>query len=460
VALPDGALVRSARMDDSRLPHEISVAFSDSEWDYRPASVLSRRLPGATRRHAEGETALFVRSAAAQRFADICLQDLWIARETAEAVLRPGLVALEPGDLVLMPAGQGERLVRITRAEGLLERHISCRAVDLSIHDAPVADGVRASVAPPALPGPPRVELLDLAIARSDPPALQYLAAFADPWPGPLALWASSGGGFSFMRLVQRPAMIGETLDSLQPGPVARFDRINSLRVHLRGGALSSVNDADVLAGRNAFAVRGADGAWEILGFARADLVGANTWRLSRLLRGQGGEENLAGRAVPAGAPVVMLDDALVPLGAGALGLTRTYAIGPASRDYADAAYVRVTATPGALALKPYAPVRAKARRDSGGVTITFIRRTRVDGDNWAGVDVPLGESAESYVVDILSGGAVMRTLTCDRPETLYATADETADFGAPQTHLSLRIAQVSAFVGRGFALQADVPIL
>jgi hypothetical protein len=149
-----------------------------------------------------------------------------------------------------------------------------------------------------------------------------------------------------------------------------------------------------------------------------------------------------------------------VPLGAGALGLTRMYAVGPASRDYADAAYVRVSSTPGPLALKPYAPGRIWARRGSDGVTIGFIRRARTDGDNWEGLEIPLGESTESYLVEILSGDAVKRILSVNTPEAFYASADEITDFTAPQTHLSLRVAQVSAFVGRGFALQADVPIL
>ncbi|MDB5546474.1 MAG: hypothetical protein JWO64_3623 [Hyphomicrobiales bacterium] len=460
--LPGGMLVQGSRIDDSRLPHEISLAFTESEWDYRPASVLSRRVPGATRRHSEGEVALMARAGVAQRAADIWLQDLWVARETAEAILRPGLVALEPGDLVLLPVGAGERLYRITRATGLFTRKVTCRAVDLSIHDAPATVGARVSLAPPSLPGPPRVELLDLAIARGDPPALQYLAAFADPWPGPLALYVSSGAGFDFAGAISRSAILGETLDPLHAGPVARFDRANSVRVRMAGGALSSVAEADVLAGRNTLAVRGADGAWEIIGFANAELVGANVWRVSKLLRGQGGEDVLAAREVAAGALVVLLDDSLTPLGAGqgALGLARTYCVGPAALDYADPSYMRVTGAPGPLALRPYAPVRARARRVAGGVEISFIRRGRIDADNWEGVEIPLGESAEAYVVEILSGAVVKRILTCSATSLVYGATEETADFGAPQTNLRLRITQSSASVGRGFALQADVQIL
>ena len=460
--LPDGALVQAARVDDSRLPHEISLAFTDSEWDYRPASVLSRRLPGASKRHAEGEIALMARAGIAQRAANIWLQDLWIGRDTAEAMLRPGRVALEPGDLVTLPMGAGERLYRITRATGLFERRITCRAVDLSIHSAPAASITRASLAPPSLPGPPRVEVLDLALARGDPPALQYLAAFADPWSGPLALWMSSGAGFDFVAAISRSAIMGETLDPLKAGPLGVFDRANALRVKMRGGALSSAAESDVLAGRNALALRGPDGAFEILGFCTADLIGENVWRLSRLLRGQGGQDHLAAREVGAGALVVLLDEAILPLGAGqgALGLSRHYRVGPAALDHGDPAYVSVTAAPGALALRPYAPVRARARRVAEGIEISFIRRTRIDGDNWEGLDAPLGEASEAYVVDILSGAQVKRTLACAAPLVVYGREDEVADFATPQTHLSLRIAQVSAIAGRGFPLQADVPVL
>jgi hypothetical protein len=37
----------------------------------------------------------------------------------------------------------------------------------------------------------------------------------------------------------------------------------------------------------------------------------------------------------------------------------------------------------------------------------------------------------------------------------LYAAADEIADFGAAQTTLSVRVAQLSATVGRGIAAAA-----
>jgi len=122
-----------------------------------------------------------------------------------------------------------------------------------------------------------------------------------------------------------------------------------------------------------------------------------------------------------------------------------------AGRDIGDASALALEATPQATALRPLAPVHVKAVRGASGVTISWIRRTRADGDSWTG-EVPLGEDSEAYEVDILSGTTVLRTLHATTLSALYAAADELADFGAAQTTLSLRVVQLSATVGRGFA--------
>ena len=55
----------------------------------------------------------------------------------------------------------------------------------------------------------------------------------------------------------------------------------------------------------------------------------------------------------------------------------------------------------------------------------------------------------------MLSVPTVLRTLSVSTPSALYAAADEIADFGAPQTSLSVSVAQISATVGRGFPAAA-----
>ena len=84
----------------------------------------------------------------------------------------------------------------------------------------------------------------------------------------------------------------------------------------------------------------------------------------------------------------------------------------------------------------------------------------RRNGDNWEGLEVPLGEDNESYIVDVLSGTNVKRSLSSSSPSVVYPMQQELADFGAAQTNLALRIAQVSAAVGRGFDLRVTLPVL
>jgi hypothetical protein len=86
---------------------------------------------------------------------------------------------------------------------------------------------------------------------------------------------------------------------------------------------------------------------------------------------------------------------------------------------------------------------------------LSWVRRTRRDGDSWATADVPLGEDSEAYAVEILLGATVVRSLAATQPSALYAAADELADFGTPQASLAVRIAQLSATVGRGFAAES-----
>src|SRR6185437_1288904 len=156
------------------------------------------------------------------------------------------------------------------------------------------------------------------------------------------------------------------------------------------------------------------------------------TYTLSRLLRGQVGSEWAIAPTLAAGAPLVLLDQNVVALASGLEALERDLLVRvvAANRDYGDATAGALEVTPQATALRPLTPVHIKAVRGSSGVTFTWIRRTRIDGDSWVG-EVPLGEDSEQYAVDILSGDEVVRTLNVTVPMALYAAADELADFGA-----------------------------
>ncbi len=102
------------------------------------------------------------------------------------------------------------------------------------------------------------------------------------------------------------------------------------------------------------------------------------------------------------------------------------------------------------------APVHLSVKWEADGdIELFWIRRTRIGGDSWEPVEVPLGEEEELYEVEILDGASVVRTVTgLGAPAWLYQVADQTADFGAPLTAIAFRVYQVSAASGRGIVAE------
>ena len=97
--------------------------------------------------------------------------------------------------------------------------------------------------------------------------------------------------------------------------------------------------------------------------------------------------------------------------------------------------------------------------RDGGDVLFTWIRRTRIDGDGWEPVEIPLGEASESYRLDILDGATVKRSVAVTSPVYRYLASDIAADFGAAPSAYDLNLAQVSAAYGVGATLSRTLHV-
>lgn len=451
---PREAPLQMTRAQETELPREVSIGYTDSGGDYRRAAVLSRRLVGGAARQAHADVPVVTSDGAAARRADIWLQDLWAGRERAEFALPPSALAMTPGDVIGLTAQGRRRLYEIQEVADAAAREVRARSIDPEIFNLPLRAPQRNAPSIPAAIAPVSAQVLDLpAVDAAEPPVLTRLAVFADPWPGPVALWQSSDGlAFERAGLAMSRSTVGETLDALAAGPLHHWDRANMFRVRLYGGALASLAEEQVLAGGNAAAVRNADGDWEIIQFANAELVGEGVYLLSQFLRGRAGSDRAMTGPLAAGAPFVMLDGTLLPAarGLGSLERELQFRLIVAGRDYGDPATLSLNVTPRAVALTPLAPVHVRARRIADGIALSWIRRTRRDGDGWSG-EVPLGEDIEAYEVDILYGQSPLRTLASATPAALYSAAAEFADFGVAQAHLTVAVHQLSATVGRGF---------
>jgi len=290
---------------------------------------------------------------------------------------------------------------------------------------------------------------MDLPLLRGDEvPHAPWLAVAAHPWPGSVAVYGSAeaAGGFDLTLMLQRRALIGRTLTPLGRASPGLIDRGEPLRLRMLRDPLRSVNERALLSGANAMAI--GDGSltrWEIIQFANAELVAPDTWQISRRLRGQAGTDAIMPDVWPAGSLVVLLDGGprQVDLPPSTRGQERFWRVGPALRAPDDASYrSRTTVAPG-IGLRPYAPCHLRKQ----GNDITWIRRSRLEGDGWDGADVPLGEESERYLLRLIQAGQIVAETQTQTPSwTIPAAVRDQLQPG----HVTIEVAQLSQTFGRG----------
>jgi hypothetical protein len=177
------------------------------------------------------------------------------------------------------------------------------------------------------------------------------------------------------------------------------------------------------------------------------------------LLRGQLGTDGVMPASWPEGSVVVLLDRSLlqVQMPSSVRGLTRNYRVAPANVSFADAEAQHFELAFDGNGLRPYAPVHLRAAPSGGGVQVTWIRRTRIDGDSWASTEVPLGEEVESYLVKVRQGQKVLQSVTVSDPQWHYSAA-EMEDDGA-SGDVVIEVSQVSARFGPGPAARLELAL-
>jgi hypothetical protein len=457
----DRPLVAIRRAQETELPSEVAIGFADTLADFRPASVNSRRLVTGSKRTEASETGVVMTYSVANGLADTLLQDLWAGRETISLNLRSLALKIEPSDICEIALASGTRTVLVTRIEDGAVRRLETRTIEPDIL-APVPSAPRIMVPPPAAAASaPEIMLLDLPLLTGGEAGFApHLAAFAEPWPGAISLaLGTPESGYPVRQIVERRATIGELVSSLAAGPLGRWDRANTIEIRLFGGSLAGAPELGVLNGANAAAIGTPETGFEVLQFQSATLTGPGAWRLKGLLRGQAGTADLAAAGHAAGARFILIDAAVEPLSIAESesGLELILRCGPAGAVYDPDDFVDVPLISARRGLKCLALVHARAARDAGtgDVAIRWIRQTRIGGDAWEPVEVPLGETSESYRVAILDGATTLRVLTANAPSVVYSAAQQFSDFGLLPSEISVRISQVSPTEGPGLAMES-----
>lgn len=445
--------VEAANVGQLRLSHVAAGG------DYAVATAEASLGDADRRAVSETEFAMVLTRPEGRAIADRWIAEAEVARDTARFVLPPSRADLGPGDVVVsrMP-GQEARRWRIDRVERAGAITVDAVRVDAGLYTPRLSHEDQGGIGRYLPPMPVFPVFMDLPLLRGDEvPHAPWLAVAAHPWPGSVAAYGSAEaeGGFALNLMLQRRSLIGRTLTPLMRARPGVIDRGAPLKLRLITDPLRSVTERALLSGANALAIGdGSIDRWEVMQFARAELVAPNVWEISGRLRGQAGTDGIMPDVWPMGSLVVLLDGGprQVDLPPSARGAERFWRVGPALRSVDDASYrSRTTVAPG-IGLRPYAPCHLRLQ----GRVLTWIRRSRVEGDGWDGPDIPLGEESERYLLRLVQAGRVVTEVQTTTPSWTMPDAVRSQLQPGPVT---VELAQLSQTFGRGPFARRDFDV-
>lgn len=479
--------VETARAQEVELPREFEVKYNSEAQDFQQFSQVARR----TTRWSENQDAVAFPMSLPDRYArylaDSLLLEQWVSRTTYRLTLPYQYLRLDPGDVIQVPNEVGGLdTMRVVEISAGLLAQIEVRGV---ADDAAVyADPGHAAAVPPGIPPGAVLHPAATLIAHEHNAPTDWHANTAIIFMAAGSGRAGWHGGTVEVepRLQRHERHMERTIGSisgrdllgrtvaggagvLPPGPVGVLDTASAVTVDMLSGLPVSIAEDTMIRDLDNLAVIGR----EIVQYQTATLVSGTTYLLSRFLRGRRGTEYAVDSHV-SGEPVVMLgeDPEAFPYHMRHHGTTASFRLLERGRDYS--AGLPAFGAPIVLECRsrmPYAPVHLRAAGDrSAGtapVTLSWVRRVRIDGGLRAWADAPLDETAERYDLEVWNAGmtVLLRTVSgLTGPTWTYSVADQTANAvqGAP---FAFRVFQTTTWggIGRGhpsgFALVPLFPL-
>lgn len=451
-----------SRVQDVELPKRVDFGYfsKDNLYDQATQGAVRQAIE-TTDEQISVNTPVVMGDDSARRTAEALLYDAWVKRTAFRVHLPPKWLKLSPGDVVTIPTPVGSKRARVVRDELAPFGPVLIEAVadDPSV----ISQGVMGWS--PGRTGPPLYGLGDsqcvvwhgnaLLDAHAESVGLYVMAAGdrAD-WAG-CVVYLSFDGGASYqeVEILADPAIVGYAETELAAGlTTGLWDESNTVDVALIRGSLTSRSEAEVLAGENACILGD-----EVIQFATATPLGDGRFRLSKLLRGRRGtdafwsthsSDERFGLLAPGWVKRIELSDS-------AINKTLLMKAVPVGRTLADVEAVPIEIQ--GREYMCYSPVGIHGIRDGDDLTISWIRRSRKDFELRDYVDIALGEIEEAYEVDVMDGESVVRTLESTSQSAEYTAAQQTTDFGSPQSEVDVRVYQIGRYGRRGYPGEATV---
>ena len=455
--------IQNVRAQELELPLEVAVSYLNPDFDYQVGQQRERRQTVNAKGSVSIELPVVMDDDHAKQLAETIMYAQWLARQRAAIYVSRKYTQLEPCDVITLPVGGQSLDYRIEKkdegAPGVIR--LECAREDASLYTSThTGAAVTAPSGSVTLGGPTKAEFLDIPILRdSDDNAGFYLAAcgYLAEWRGE-QLFVSTDEGQTWAGVENGLSLSAAAMGACDTAlgdctRVGVIDLANTVTVTLTQGTLASCTRDQLFNGANVCAIGD-----EIVQFLTATLIGTSQYRLSDLLRARKGtDDKTAGHAI--GDRFVLLSSGTTRRIRGAsadINVERRYKPVSLGDTLQATEYTDFTNT--CRGLKPLSVWHLGGGRNAAlDVLLQWKRRTRLDATLRDSVNAPLGESAESYEIDIMNGSAVVRTLTSSTNSVTYTAAQQTTDFGSTQASLTVKVYQISATVGRGIAATATV---
>lgn len=396
-----------SRGQESELPHLVEVGYSSDTEDQRlQRQTQTASRPGSTTADKLNlDLPLCLTKDEAKRLSLTRLMHAWVSREGLRAKLLPEFLDLAPGDVGTVSVElEGEVLPLSVLITSMGLEQDGSLSVQL-VGDDPA---IYAQQATGSDEGEGGGDLPTVGSLRFDASSLlPPLSARDAEWPTSYC-WAAQKRpdwrsvyvqyyepGTPMLRelgSITRRATMGQTESVLPADPNPwRVDETSVLDVDLFYGSLASITRDQLLGGRMNLALVGE----EVISFQTATLLSGSSYRLSGLLRGRLGTEDVAGANRAAGARFVLLDEKIgafghrfwgAPLPSGALRARDLVAV-PYGEGWPSRAELDEWFGDGAL--RAWAPTRLAVSVGPSEATITWMRRERVE--NTPDIASPIG---------------------------------------------------------------------
>ncbi|MFJ6023381.1 glycoside hydrolase/phage tail family protein [Brevundimonas sp. NPDC092305] len=435
MALPEeGGSLKAERVLEAR-PGSARVRFIDGYDDYQTGAVVVRGdgEGGGVDLDVPAVCSGAVARAAAERALEDDGERLTVALGPLEAL------RLEPGDVVTVEGQGGDwRVARIDLDETPTAMLEPVSAV--VVGEDPGGPGAGET---PSVFGTPLFRIIELPpLIGSEDDGRPIAVVAGEPWRA-VRLWAGpTAEALTVRGEAREPATVGTLVEPLARGVTRRWDEANALMIRVEGEAPETRADTAVFAGGNAVAVETAAG-WEVVQYRAATLISAGTWRLTGLLRAQQGTDEAHEAGAEAGALAVLLDAQVTraELATSERGLPLVWRAAPAGEPAGGAGVAEVMFTAAGVQARPWAPahLRAKARLD-GGLDLSWVARSRIDGDRWDGE--PAGRDPLRFRVRVLTGEAVVQAWEVEGTGAIYPAEQLSADFPGGVSGAMVDVAQ------------------